>query len=227
MKSREVWKGLEELQQAKLHTKGLAKSLKFLRVVPLLKSPKVMGLMGIHDPDALHHFNGMNHCPWCGKEGQNEGTIINHLRMVHYRLGLMCEKCHNYPSTSSDTLCHHGQQNCQPSGEGGPNEGWLIRITASRKCTGLISSNWESEQRSQEGFGFPSGCLIRNTPYPLAWPWRRTRWRWHHLPTHKSNHLFSHTSRSGGCLPIQNCTRHLPMILDFINLRLKVNNIKS
>ena len=31
---------------------------------------------------------------------------------------LVCDKCFSYPSTSSDTLCHYGWQNCQPSGEG-------------------------------------------------------------------------------------------------------------
>ena len=81
-----------------------------------------MGLVGIHDPDALCHFNGLTHCPWCGKEGQNEGTVINHLQMVHYRLSLVFNKCYNYPSMSSDTLHHHGQQNCQPSGKEDPNE---------------------------------------------------------------------------------------------------------
>ena len=28
--------------------------------------------------------------PWCRKEGQNEGTIVNHLWTTHYRLGLAC-----------------------------------------------------------------------------------------------------------------------------------------
>ena len=102
---KEVWVGLDKLWQANYALKGL----RFLRVVPPLESPKVMGLMGIHDLGALCHFNGMTHCPWCRKEGQNEGTIINHLWMVHYRLGLRYNKCFSYPSTSSDTLCHHGQ----------------------------------------------------------------------------------------------------------------------
>ena len=52
-----------------------------------------MGLMGIHDADALCHFNGMTHCPWGRKEGQNEGTIVNPLRTVHYGLSLVCKKC--------------------------------------------------------------------------------------------------------------------------------------
>ena len=81
-----------------------------------------MGLVSIHDPNALCHFSGMTHCPRCGKEAQNEGTVINHLQMVYYRLSLVCDKCYNYLSTSSDTLHHHGQQNCQTSREGGPNE---------------------------------------------------------------------------------------------------------
>ena len=81
-----------------------------------------MGLVGIHNLDALCCFNGLTHCPWYGKEDQNEGTVVNHLWMVHYRLSLVCDKCDNYPSTSSDTLHHHGLQNCQPSGEVDPNE---------------------------------------------------------------------------------------------------------
>ena len=81
-----------------------------------------MGLVGIHDPDALCHFNGLTLCPWCGKEGQNKGTVVNHLQTVHYRLSLVCNKCYDYLSTSSDTLHCHSWQNCPPSGEGDPNE---------------------------------------------------------------------------------------------------------
>ena len=112
--------GLDELRQANYALRSLPKGLKFLHVVPLSKSPKVMGLVGIHDLDSLHCFNSLTHCPWCGKEGQNEGTVVNHLQMVHYRLGLVCNKCNNCPSTSSDTLSCHGKQNCQQPGEENP-----------------------------------------------------------------------------------------------------------
>ena len=88
------WTGLEELKQANYTLWSLPKGLKFLRVVPTLESPKIMELEGIHDPDALHHFAGFTNCPCCGKEGQNEGMVVNHLRTTHYRLGLMCDKCH-------------------------------------------------------------------------------------------------------------------------------------
>ena len=76
---KEVWAGPDELQQANYMLRTLPKGLKFLRVVPPSESPKAMGLTGIYDLDALHCFSGVTHCPWCGKEDQNEGTVINHL----------------------------------------------------------------------------------------------------------------------------------------------------
>ena len=79
----EAWTGWKELQHANYVLWTLSKGLKFFHVVSLSESPKVMGLMGIHHPNALHHFNGFTHYPWCGKKEQNKGTIINHLRMVH------------------------------------------------------------------------------------------------------------------------------------------------
>ena len=117
-----VWMGSDELRQANYALRSLPKGLKFLHVVPPSESPNVMGLVGIHDPDALCHFNGLTHCPWCGKEGLNEGTVVNHLQTVHYRLGLVCNKCNDCPPTSLDTLCHHGWQNCQQPGEKIPDE---------------------------------------------------------------------------------------------------------
>ena len=116
------WMRLDELRQANYALRSLPKGLKFLHVVPPSESPKVMGLVGIHNPDALHCFSGITHCPWCGKDGQSEGTVVNHLQMVHYRLGLVCNKCHDCPSTTSNTLCCHGQQDCWQPGEKNPNE---------------------------------------------------------------------------------------------------------
>ena len=87
------WTGLDELRQANYALRFLPKGLKFLHVVPPSDSPKVMGLVGIHNPDALHHFSGITHCPWCGKEGQNEGTVVNHLWTVHYRLSQSTSSC--------------------------------------------------------------------------------------------------------------------------------------
>ena len=119
---KEVWTWWDELWQANYALKALLKGLTFFRAVSPTKSPKVMGLMGIHDLDALCHFNGLTHCPWCQKEGQNEGIVVNHLQTVHYKLGLICEKCFGCPSITSEAICHHSQKNCQPSEEAGPDE---------------------------------------------------------------------------------------------------------
>ena len=111
------WIRPEELKQANYALQSLLKGLKFLRVVPPSESPKVMGLMGIHNPDALCHFSSVTYCPWCRKEGQNEGTVVNHLWTIHYRLSLVCNRCYGCPSTTSATLCCHGWHDCCQLGE--------------------------------------------------------------------------------------------------------------
>ena len=119
---KETWTGWSELQYANYALRTLPKGLKFFHPVSPSESPKVMGLTGINHPDALYQFNGVTHCPWCGREGQNEGTVINHSQMTHYKLGLVCEKCFCCPSVTYDAIQHHGQKSCQPSAEGGPNK---------------------------------------------------------------------------------------------------------
>ena len=57
------WTGPEELKQANYALWSLPKGLKFLHMIPPTESPKVMGLMSIHDPDALHHFGSITYCP--------------------------------------------------------------------------------------------------------------------------------------------------------------------
>ena len=115
------WTGPEELKQANYILLSLPKGLNFLQAVPPSESPKVMGLMGIHDPDALCQFSGVTYCPWCGKEGQNERMVVNHLQTTHYWLGLVCDRCYSCPSTMSNTLHHHGQLNCHQLEEGIPS----------------------------------------------------------------------------------------------------------
>ena len=119
---KETWTRWSELQYANYALRTLPKGLKFFHPVSPSESLKVMGLTGIHHPDALCHFNGVTHCPWNGKEGQNEGTVINHLWMMHYKLGLVCEKCFCCPLVTSEAIWHNGQKSYQPSTEGGPDE---------------------------------------------------------------------------------------------------------
>ena len=106
------WNGPEELKHANYILRSLPKGLKFLRVVSAKESSKIMGLKGIHDSDALWHFASYTYCPWCSKDRQNEGTIINHLRTVHYKLGLICDQCFGCPMVMSDALCQHGHHTC-------------------------------------------------------------------------------------------------------------------
>ena len=71
-----------------------------------------MGLVGIHDPDALCHFNGLTHCPWCGKEGQNEGKVVKHLWTVHYRHQPgVCQMLQLLINLIRHSLLHYGWQN--------------------------------------------------------------------------------------------------------------------
>ena len=96
--------GPEDLKHGNYILQSLPKGLKFIRVISTKESPKVMGLKGIHDPDTLWHFAGFTYCPWCRKDGQNEGTIVNHLRSIHYKLGLIYNLCYGCPMVMSDTL---------------------------------------------------------------------------------------------------------------------------
>ena len=107
-----VMEWAEDMKHGNYVLQSLPKGLKFLRVVSAKESPKVMGLEGIHDSDALWHFAGFTYCPWCRKIGQNKGTIVNHLRTIHYKLGLICNQCYGCPTVMLDTLCQHGHHTC-------------------------------------------------------------------------------------------------------------------
>ena len=114
----EVWDGRSELWYVNDVLKASPKGLQFFHPVSPSELPKVMGLAGIHNPHTLHHFNVMIFCPWCGKEGQNDGTIVNHLWMTHYKLGLVCGTCFHCPSVTSKAIWHHGWKSShQPRGQ--------------------------------------------------------------------------------------------------------------
>ena len=115
-----LWEGLEHLKQANYVLQYQPKGLKFLRAVSAKESPKVIGLKGIHEPEALLHFAGYTYYPWCGKYRQNEGAIVNHLRMAHYKLGLMqlvLWLSYNYSGHSLQTWpCHLYRLGCYLQG---------------------------------------------------------------------------------------------------------------
>ena len=103
------WRGRKELCCANYMVRGSAKDLHCFRVVSPLESPKIMGLWGIHFPKALKHQASLLFCPCCRKEGQNEGTIVNHLYTRNYHLGLVCKRCLSYFMTTLNKMQHHAQ----------------------------------------------------------------------------------------------------------------------
>ena len=152
--------------QANYSLMTLPKGLRFFRAVSPSKSPKVMGLMGIHDPDALQCFSSMTHCPWCGKVSQNEGTIMNHLWTVHYKLGLMCEKCFGCLSITLEAIYCHGQNSCLLSGEGGPNESSLSVLLLAQNALGQPFLNGDLDGGFKGGSSIPLATLSGITPAP-------------------------------------------------------------
>ena len=116
-KIQEAWTGQSDLQYTNNALRTLPKGLQFFCPISSLESPKVMGLTGVYKPDALHHFASMTFCPWCRKEGQNKGTIVNHLWTTHYKLGLVCEKCLCCLSITLEGIWHHDQSCKQPRDE--------------------------------------------------------------------------------------------------------------
>ena len=94
--------------------RSLPKSMWLSTPCPLHNHQKVMGLKDIHHPDALCCFARLTFCPWCGKEGQNKGTMVNHLWTIHYKLGLVCSGCLCFPLVISEAIWHHSQGCKQP-----------------------------------------------------------------------------------------------------------------
>ena len=92
-KVQEAWTSLKDLRVVHHVAKTSPKDICFFRIVLPTKSPKIMCLRGIHSPKVLQWQGGLSFCPWCGKEGQNEGTVENHLQTTHYHLGLICSHC--------------------------------------------------------------------------------------------------------------------------------------
>ena len=110
----EVWTGWGDLQYANDALKLLPKGLQFFCQVSPSESPKVMDPRGVHHPAALHHFAGLTFCPWCGKEGQNKGMVVNHLQTMHYKLGLVCSGCLHFPLITSEAIWPHSWGCKQP-----------------------------------------------------------------------------------------------------------------
>ena len=154
----ETWMWQHELEYTNYALKTLLKGLKFFHPVSPSESPKVLGLTSIHHPDTLCHFNGVTHCLWCGKEGQNEGMIINHLQMMYYKLGLVCEKCFCCPLVTSEAIQHHSQKSCQPSTEDALTS-HLLQPNCKHKACWINIPKTEDQKEGLTSVGPPhQGC---------------------------------------------------------------------
>ena len=104
----DTWTGQKDLCTANHTAKASQKNKQFFHMVAPTELPSIMLLEGIHTPEALHRWGGHSYCPWCAKEGQNEGTMVNHLCTVHYHIGLVCTLCLAFFTTSADTMRKYG-----------------------------------------------------------------------------------------------------------------------
>ena len=104
----EVWTGQKDLRAAYCMAKTSPKDIHFFRGELCTKSPKNMGLRGIHSPEALQQWGGLSFCLWCRK-GQNKSTLVNHLQTSHYHLGLICSHCVEYFTMNTDAMHWHSQ----------------------------------------------------------------------------------------------------------------------
>ena len=105
----DTWYGRKDLRAANWAVGNSPKHICFFRLVLPMESPKIMGLEDIHSPDAVCCCGGLVFCSWCGKEGQNEGTIVIHLWITHYQLVLICNRCLYFFTTGSNVMYHHSQ----------------------------------------------------------------------------------------------------------------------
>ena len=108
----DMWTGWKELCATNGVVKSSSKDIHFFWIVSPMKLPKIMGLKGIHFPKTLKWWTGLSFCPCCDTEGQNKGTVVNHLRTGHYHLGFVCSWYLECFMTSSSMMYHHAQ-GCQ------------------------------------------------------------------------------------------------------------------
>ena len=174
-----------------------------------------------HGQGGMSCFSGVTYFPWCRK-GQNEGTIINHLRMVHYKLGLICEKCFCFPSITSEAIQCHSQKNCEPSAEGGPNESSLLVYPLAQSMLDQLSHDGNLDGESKGGSDICWATLSGIPPAPIVWTQKEHEME--ELPSTNlmhTYHLSLPTPRLDCCCHpwFQGCLLHLPKMLNFTNIR--------
>ena len=110
-----MWTGQKDFWATYWVAKSSPRDICFFWVVSLTESPKIMGLKGIHSPEALKWLADLSFCPWCGKgaewghgdESLKDKSLLPgpHLWPV---LGVFHNQCrHNAPSHAAvpDSNC--------------------------------------------------------------------------------------------------------------------------
>ena len=118
----ETWGGWKDLRAANQAARASPKDIHFFQTISPMESPKIMGLKDIHSSEALQWWGSLTFCPWCSREGQNEGTVVNHLQTTHYHLGLVCACCLDYFTTNAEAIHHHAYV-CKPTTVGASDNG--------------------------------------------------------------------------------------------------------
>ena len=103
----EVWTSWWGLKATNHAAKASQRDMQFFHTVTPTESPNIMGLKGIHFPKSFIGKAGAPTASGVQKEGQNEGTVINHLWTIHYHLCLVCILCMDFFATSVDTMGQH------------------------------------------------------------------------------------------------------------------------
>ena len=124
----EEWSGQQELKATNKTAKASQKDIHIFRLVMPTELPKIMGLEGIHSSKALQWQSGLSFCLWCRKEGQKEGTMVNHL---HYHMGFVCVCCLDFFAMSSDTM-------------------WQCALVCKSTTAGDSNSNWEESPEDDD-----------------------------------------------------------------------------
>ena len=103
----ETWDSQKDLGATNQVARASPKGIHFSSIISPTELPKIMGLKGINSSEALWQWGGLTFCPWCSKDGQNEGMVVNHLWTMHYHLGLVCAHCLDYFTTNAEAMHHH------------------------------------------------------------------------------------------------------------------------
>ena len=172
----DTWSGRCKLEYTNYALKTLPKGLTFFHPVSPLESPKVMGLTNIHHPDTLHHFNRVTHCLWCGREEQNGGMNVNHLQMMHYKLGLCARSAFAAPQSPQKPFAAMAGRAASPRWKG---------VLTSHLCQPNCKHNahWVNIPKMGPGWRIRrrilhlSDCHIGDTPTPQSGTGGRIRQR--------------------------------------------------